>query len=69
MQVLQEFQAAEKLKKPSPTHMLTDVYEEMPVHLQRQMDEMKKHVEKHKEHYPLDQFEEMKWDGVIYRMV
>ncbi|XP_063958742.1 2-oxoisovalerate dehydrogenase subunit alpha, mitochondrial-like [Lytechinus pictus] len=58
--ILQEFQAAEKRKKPSPTNMLTDVYEEMPDHLQKQLDEMKKHVEQYKEHYPLDQYEAMK---------
>ncbi|XP_071490754.1 2-oxoisovalerate dehydrogenase subunit alpha, mitochondrial-like [Diadema antillarum] len=57
--VMYEFQAAEKRKKPSPSLMLTDVYEEMPPHLQNQLEEMKKHVEQYKEHYPLDMYEDM----------
>lgn len=58
--VMNEFQAAEKRKKPSPSLMMTDVYEEMPPHLEQQLEELKKHVEQYKDHYPLDQFEEFK---------
>lgn len=39
--------------------MFKDVYKEMTPQLQKQMDEMKKHVKQYKEHYPLDQYEKM----------
>jgi len=51
---LAAFERAEKKKKPSPTEMFTDVYDDVPQHLQLQMEQMKKHVTKYKEHYPLD---------------
>ena len=52
--ILAAFERAEKKKKPSPTDLFTDVYDDVPLHLQRQMEQMKKHVTQHKEHYPLD---------------
>lgn len=57
--VLAAFERAEKKKKPSPSDMFTDVYKEVPVHLQRQAEQMKKHVKLYKEHYPLDSFQPM----------
>ncbi|XP_033127978.1 2-oxoisovalerate dehydrogenase subunit alpha, mitochondrial-like [Anneissia japonica] len=56
-QVMEGFQAAEKLKKPSPTQMFLDVYDEPPKRLQEQLTEMKNHVEQYKEHYPVKTFE------------
>ena len=58
-QIMLEFQKAEKLKKSSPSYMFTDVYDEMPVRLQKQMDDTKAHVEKYKQHYP-DNFDDWK---------
>ncbi|XP_072032483.1 2-oxoisovalerate dehydrogenase subunit alpha, mitochondrial-like [Amphiura filiformis] len=58
-EIMQEFQKAERRKKPSPTYMFTDVYDEMPTRLQQQMEDMKQHVQKYKEHYP-DNFEDWK---------
>uniref|UniRef100_T1IQP4 2-oxoisovalerate dehydrogenase subunit alpha n=1 Tax=Strigamia maritima TaxID=126957 RepID=T1IQP4_STRMM len=58
-QVMKSFAKAEKLKKPAPELLFTDVYDELTPHLQEQMDEMKRHVSKHADHYPLKNFEEM----------
>jgi len=58
-QILEAFARAEKKKKPSPVEMFKDVYAELPVHLQKQMNEMKEHVKQYKEHYPVDNFEPM----------
>ncbi|XP_013400822.1 2-oxoisovalerate dehydrogenase subunit alpha, mitochondrial-like isoform X2 [Lingula anatina] len=60
-QVMEAFQKAEKKKKPNPELMFSDVYDEVPLHLKRQMEEMKGHVSKYREYYPLDNFE--KWDS------
>ena len=35
------------------------MYKELPIHLEKQLSEMKKHVEQYKEHYPVDAYE--KW--------
>ena len=55
-QVLQAFSRAEKKLKPSWKEMFTDVYDEMPSDLQRQMDEMERHVKMYKDQYPLEKF-------------
>jgi len=57
--ILAAFERAEKKKKPSPTNLFTDVYDDVPPHLQRQMEHMKKHVNLYKEHYPLDSYQPM----------
>lgn len=54
--VLKAFYAAEAKLKPKWTEMFGGVYATMPKHLQKQMNEMKLHVEKYKEHYPLNKF-------------
>jgi hypothetical protein len=59
LQVLQAVARAEKKKKPTPVELFTDVYAEMPIHLQKQMNSMKEHVMRHKKHYPVDKFEPM----------
>lgn len=48
------FAEAEKRPKPSPNYLFTEVYKEVPPHLQKQSKEMKEHVTKHAQHYPLD---------------
>ena len=60
LQVLDAFNDAEKRLKPNPELLFTDVYDEMPERLKQQMKEMKEHVTKYSEHYPLKMFEEMK---------
>ena len=62
---MQEFQKAERRKKPSPSYLFTDVYEDVPPRLQKQAEEMKQHVEKYREHYP-DNFEDWKWGGFFF---
>ncbi|XP_052740983.1 2-oxoisovalerate dehydrogenase subunit alpha, mitochondrial-like [Bicyclus anynana] len=55
--VLRTIQEADQKKKAHWKEMLQDVYYVMPQHLQKQMNQMEKHLEKYKEHYPLDQFQ------------
>jgi 2-oxoisovalerate dehydrogenase E1 component alpha subunit len=56
-QVMQAFAKAEKKLKPNVGEMFRDVYHEMPTHLQEQFQELKNHVELHKDRYPLKNFE------------
>ncbi|XP_039249417.2 2-oxoisovalerate dehydrogenase subunit alpha, mitochondrial-like [Styela clava] len=58
-QIMEAFAASEKRLKPSPKHLFTDVYHDVPAHLQKQMNEMREHVKKYKEHYPLNNHEPM----------
>lgn len=58
--ILEAFAKAEKSLKPSPSETFTDVYYEMPWHIEKQMKEMHEHVKKYKEEYPLDKFEKWK---------
>ncbi|XP_072932428.1 2-oxoisovalerate dehydrogenase subunit alpha, mitochondrial isoform X1 [Epargyreus clarus] len=53
--VLKTMQEAEKKKRPHWKEMLEDVYYDMPPHIQKQMQQMEKHLKKYGEHYPLDQ--------------
>lgn len=55
--VVRTMQEAEKKKKPHWKEMLEDVYYDMPPHIQKQMQEMEKHLEKYQEHYPMDQYQ------------
>jgi 2-oxoisovalerate dehydrogenase E1 component alpha subunit len=55
--ILKAFGDAEKVKKLRPQELFEEVYKEMPQRLRNQMKEMTEHLEKHKEHYPLENFE------------
>lgn len=57
--IIQSFSKAEQKKKPSPTEMFTDVYKELPRNLEKQLAEMKEHLSKYKDHYPVDTFEKI----------
>ena len=57
LQVMEAFQRAEKKKKPSPDLLFTDVFQEMTPPLEKQLKEMKEHVTKYSEHYPLGSHE------------
>ncbi|CAD5214670.1 unnamed protein product [Bursaphelenchus okinawaensis] len=54
--VLKSFAAAEKVKKPPIDVMFSDVYKEVPKHLQKQHEELKQHLAEYGEHYPLGTF-------------
>lgn len=55
-QVLVAFSAAEKEKLGPYTSAYEDVYDVTPPRIQKQLDETKAHVEKHKEHYNLEKY-------------
>jgi len=54
--VLEAFARAEKKQKPNWKEMFTEVYDEMPKDLRKQMEEMEKHVELYKDQYPLKNY-------------
>ena len=43
---------ARGVKKPSLSHMFSDVYDELPTRLQRQQQQMQGMVAKYPDHYP-----------------
>jgi 2-oxoisovalerate dehydrogenase E1 component alpha subunit len=51
MAVLAAIKLAEKRPKPNIDSMFTDVYKEVPLHLQKQLDALKNHVAKYPERY------------------
>jgi 2-oxoisovalerate dehydrogenase E1 component alpha subunit len=51
-QVLDALKAAEVVGKPALEEIVTDVYHDVPAHLQKQLDELKQHVLKYPEAYP-----------------
>lgn len=55
--MLKAFGEAEKELKPSPNVLFTDVYDDVPPHLQEQRDEMWASVKAHPDNYPTDKFE------------
>ncbi|KAI4458586.1 2-oxoisovalerate dehydrogenase subunit alpha mitochondrial [Holotrichia oblita] len=54
--VMQTFGEAEKRSKPQWDEMLKDVYKKMPRHLSSQLDDIKQHLGKYKEHYPIKDY-------------
>ncbi len=56
---MKSFAAAENRKKPNPEELFSDVYDEMPPTLRRQMQDMKHHVQQYREHYPLEHHDKM----------
>merc|ERR1711983_308315 len=54
--VLEAFARAEKRLKPNWKEMFTEVYDEMPKDLRKQMEDMEKHVEMYKDQYPLKNY-------------
>lgn len=57
-QVLQEFSAAEKAKKPALRAMFEDVYEEITPEAQAQMKELKNVIERYPKEYDLSTYED-----------
>lgn len=54
--IMAQNQVSEKKPKPDWREMFTDVYDELPLSLRKQLSEMEEHVESHKEQYPLKSF-------------
>lgn len=55
--VLKAFSEAEKVKKLPPEELFNDVYAELPKNLQQQRQELKEHLKKYGDHYPLQNFQ------------
>ncbi|KAI8045799.1 2-oxoisovalerate dehydrogenase subunit alpha, mitochondrial [Drosophila gunungcola] len=55
--VLKQIAASEKKLKPNWREMFEGVYAEMPEHLVEQQKELERHIEAHKDSYPLKNFE------------
>lgn len=55
-EILANFAKAEQADKPTLRHLVTDVYDEVPIELQRQWEQTKKHLEKYGEHYDLSMY-------------
>jgi 2-oxoisovalerate dehydrogenase E1 component alpha subunit len=51
--VVEAMKRAEKVPKPLLEDLFTDVYAEMPWHLQEQLEEAKAHIQKHADVYPV----------------
>lgn len=51
-QVLDALKTSEKVSMPSIDEIVTDVYEQVPLHLQQQLKELKQHVAKYPDAYP-----------------
>ena len=43
---------AERVEQPHPKHLFTDVFDELPPHLQEQQAELKAHLQKYGSSYP-----------------
>ncbi|XP_036393138.1 2-oxoisovalerate dehydrogenase subunit alpha, mitochondrial [Megalops cyprinoides] len=57
-QVMQALESAERQLKPRIDLLFTDVYQELPPHLEKQKQAMWRHLKQYKEHYPLRIYEE-----------
>ncbi|XP_061453995.1 2-oxoisovalerate dehydrogenase subunit alpha, mitochondrial isoform X2 [Rhineura floridana] len=55
--VMEAFEEAERKLKPSPQFLFSDVYCEMPWHLQKQQESLERHLKQYGEHYPLAHYE------------
>ena len=51
--VLAAVKVAEKVDKPNLDSLVTDVYDQVPNHLEKQMEELKTHIRKYPDAYPL----------------
>ena len=62
------FHNAEKQKRAKPTTMFDDVYDELPLNLKKQRQEMINHLKLYKNEYPLDMFEKL-WFIYFKKMI
>uniref|UniRef100_A0A8B9MZ65 2-oxoisovalerate dehydrogenase subunit alpha n=1 Tax=Accipiter nisus TaxID=211598 RepID=A0A8B9MZ65_9AVES len=56
--VMEAFEQVERKLKPNPKLLFSDVYREMPPHLQRQRAALEQHLQHYGKHYPLEHFEQ-----------
>lgn len=56
-EVMTAFHNAEKKLKPKWSEMFGDVYKDIPENLRSQLNQMKEHVNRYKDQYPLDKFQ------------
>ena len=61
LQVMQAFSRAEKALKPPIKELFTDVYQEMPKHIQAQYQECMEHIAKYPQDYPTENYAGGKW--------
>lgn len=54
---MEAFEQAERKPKPSPQHLFSDVYREMPPNLRRQRAALERHLQHYGEHYPMELYE------------
>uniref|UniRef100_A0A1A9VFM6 2-oxoisovalerate dehydrogenase subunit alpha n=1 Tax=Glossina austeni TaxID=7395 RepID=A0A1A9VFM6_GLOAU len=54
--VLKQISISEKKLKPNWKELFTDVYNDVPLHLQEQMNELKQNIEENKSYYPVKNF-------------
>ncbi|XP_063990517.1 2-oxoisovalerate dehydrogenase subunit alpha, mitochondrial isoform X2 [Diachasmimorpha longicaudata] len=54
---LREFEEAEKKLKHNWRELFSDVYQDTPYHIKRQMAAMERHLKEYHEHYPLKEFQ------------
>ncbi|KAL9889651.1 branched chain keto acid dehydrogenase E1 subunit alpha [Glossina fuscipes fuscipes] len=54
--VLKQISISEKKLKPNWKELFTDVYNDVPLHLQEQMNELKRNIEENKSYYPVKNF-------------
>jgi 2-oxoisovalerate dehydrogenase E1 component alpha subunit len=54
VEVLRALESAENKSKPGTDELFTDVYAEIPAHIQEQKEELLAHIEKYPEHYDLN---------------
>ncbi len=53
---MEAFAKAEKTKKPHWKEMFTDVYQDMPDQLRKQMDDMEQVIQTYPDAYPMSQY-------------
>jgi hypothetical protein len=53
------FHNAEKLKRAKPTEMFEDIYDVLPLSLQKQRKDLIDHLKIYKNEYPLELFEKI----------
>lgn len=61
--LLKSFNEAEKRKKPALEHLFTDVYDDMPWHLQAQQKELQTLIEKYPQYYSTEEHAASSFDG------
>lgn len=56
---MEVFEEAERKLKPNPQLLFSDVYCEMPWHIQKQQESLEQHLKQYGEHYPLGQYDKL----------